>query len=276
MDLLNRLPLHDRPGRMADAPLAEGKTRSGGWQRLPLDGPLPSLRLASVHIWLASLDDPPCPPALLDATLSAAEQRQAEAFVQPIHGRRYRTARGLLRLLLGGYLGRAAATLRFAYGPAGKPRLVDANEPDPLEFNLSHSADWVLIGVTRTGPIGVDLEARRPIPEHPELARQNFARGEIAALAALPPHDRLEGFFRCWTRKEAIIKAVGTGLSMPLDQFEVSVGRDDPRLLWIGGADAATFGLWSFDRLPSLTAALALYGRPSESIDVETYTAVRQ
>jgi 4'-phosphopantetheinyl transferase len=256
---------------MAVAPLAW--TQPAAWERLPLRGPLPRLGSSAIHLWLASLDEPPCVVTSLDAVLSEEEQRRANRFLRPQDGRHYRVGRGLLRQLLGAYLGVGAASLRFAYGRAGKPRLQDDSESSAWTFNLSHSGGWVLIGITRLGQIGVDLEAIRPIPDHADLARQTFAPGEVAALSDLPPADRLPGFFRCWTRKEAVVKALGAGVSMPFDRFEVSITRNEPRLVSINGADARTFRLWSFDPLPSFSAALALYGEQTSPVHIATYRA---
>jgi 4'-phosphopantetheinyl transferase len=157
--------------------------------------------------------------------------------------------------VLARYLDRAPATLRFDYGPRGKPLLPGT----PLSFNLSHSADRALLAVTREARLGVDIERIRPV-DHERIARRFFAPAEAARLAALPERRRAAAFFAGWTRKEAFMKAVGEGLSLPLDSFEVSL--DGPAVLLRAAAGVATD--WSLLELhvpEGFTAALALEGR---------------
>src|SRR5262249_20133919 len=125
-------------------------------------------------------------------------------------------ARGVLRCLLGGYLNRHPGRVQFRYGARGKPAL----EPDAgIEFNLAHSGGLAVLAFASGCPIGVDLEQIRPIPELREIAARFFCAEEAAEIASLPSGERQRSFFRCWTRKEAYIKATGDGLSAPLDQF---------------------------------------------------------
>ena len=130
-------------------------------------------------------------------------------------------ARGILRALLGRYLGVEGERLRFREeGRYGKPVLAGEFEA-ALRFNVSHSGDVALYAVSGEREVGVDVERIRPDVEVERIAEQFFSGGEIAALRALEGRDRLEGFYRCWTRKEAYVKATGRGLSLPLDSFDV-------------------------------------------------------
>lgn len=229
----------------------------------------------TVHVWRFSLDDPPYPHSLLAAHLSADEQSRAAKFVFERDRRRFESGRGVLRALLGAYLGREPATLRFDYGSAGKPALAPDELDRRLAFNVSHSQAWALFGVTGLDTIGVDLEAVRNIADLEDIARRNFSPGEIDALLALPEHERQDAFFRGWARKEAYVKALGSGLSTPLDRFEVSLAAGETAsLLSIdGSADAAlAWTLWGFKPHPGAWAAIAVRGR---GLDLFPYDLIR-
>lgn len=226
----------------------------------------------AVHVWRFSLDDPPHPHALLAAYLSADERSRAARFMFERDRRRFESGRGLVRAVLGAYLGREPATLRFDYGSAGKPELVHDGGARRLAFNVSHSQEWGLVGVTGFGPIGVDLEVVRNIADIDDIARQNFSSGEIEALLAVPDPDRTGAFIRCWTCKEAYVKALGAGLSTPLRGFEVSLAAGEPAsLLSIeGSADAASaWTLWGFKPQPDAWAAVAVRRRGLEMFAFE-------
>jgi 4'-phosphopantetheinyl transferase len=130
--------------------------------------------------------------------------------------------RGRLRELLARELGGEAAALKFSYSDHDKPFLDGA----PLHFNLSHSDGIAALGVSERHELGVDVEFIRPLKE--DIAARYFSRAEMAALAKLADDDQLEGFYRCWTRKEAVVKAIGEGLSRALDSFDVTVAKNAP------------------------------------------------
>jgi 4'-phosphopantetheinyl transferase len=182
-----------------------------------------ALGAQDVHLWLLSLDSPPFPFEELAATLDRDERHRAARFHFDRDRRRFESGRGLLRHLMGRYTGTDPAALCFAYGPQGKPSLTGEAGPTRVEFNLSHSSGWALLGVTRGRAIGVDLKAARHVPELEDIARRTFAPAEANQVLHLPPVQRTEWFYACWTRKEAFVKAVGGGLSVALDRFEVSV-----------------------------------------------------
>jgi 4'-phosphopantetheinyl transferase len=128
--------------------------------------------------------------------------------------------RGALRFLLGTYTGIGAAAVRFRFGPKGKPMLAKSA---PVKFNLAHSGEIALVGVTLDCEIGVDVERVRAIDDMKQIAHHFFCLEEANELMTLRPIEREAAFFRCWTRKEAFIKATGEGLNEPLDRVQVTL-----------------------------------------------------
>ncbi|MDP9051403.1 MAG: 4'-phosphopantetheinyl transferase superfamily protein [Acidobacteriota bacterium] len=126
-------------------------------------------------------------------------------------------------------------TVVFNYGPKGKPSLAG----DPIHFNVSHSENRALFAFCTTTALSVDVEAVRPLPDMLQVARSTFSISELKALEALAPEIQYQAFFRCWTRKEAFVKALGDGLSYPLERFSVSL--DEPaHLIHVDGEPAAS------------------------------------
>jgi 4'-phosphopantetheinyl transferase len=182
----------------------------------------PPLAPDEVHVWRVALEQPPAGFARLAARLSPDERRRAARFRFERDRRRYQVAHGALRELLAGYLDHETERLVFVEGAHGKPVLAPPHGAE-LRFNLSHSGELALCAVSRRREVGVDLEQVRELSDADALARRFFAEAESAALAALPAAERLPAFFRCWTRKEAYLKAVGAGLLLALDGFQVSL-----------------------------------------------------
>lgn len=211
------------------------------------------LRPGEAHLWLLSLADPPLPAQQLAGMLSGDERDRASRFHFEADRRHFEAGRGLLRWVLGHYAGVDPASVQFSYAPNGKPCLT--HPESALQFNLSHSGGWALIGLTLGQQIGVDLEVMRDLPELLNIARTNFAPAEVEALLQLPPELRQAGYFACWTRKEAYIKAVGAGLSLRLDQFEVSVDPGQPAVLRAIGGSAAAARDWTLLGLRPFDAA---------------------
>ena len=137
--------------------------------------------------------------------------------------------RGILRALLGRYLDCDPAEIRFHYGPNGKPALVSPASADVLHFNLAHSDGLALYAFTRLGDVGIDVERIRDLPDWPHVAEAAFSPRELAQLKACPPERQREEFFRAWTRQEAVLKALGTGLggSAATQHSDVSSKRGD-------------------------------------------------
>lgn len=216
-----------------------------------------------VHVWRAVLDqDPSRIDSLLD-TLAEDERARAERFYFQTDRERFIVARGALREILGGYLKKAAKSVSFCYGPHGKPALARDSGGNAIRFNLSHSQGVALYAVTRGREIGVDLEFIREGLEIEQLAERFFSQREIAAFRGLPVGLRKHAFFLCWTRKEAYIKARGEGLSLPLDQFDVSLIPGEPAALLRTQADPDEALCWSLTELsigPDYVSAVAVKG----------------
>jgi 4'-phosphopantetheinyl transferase len=193
----------------------------------------------------------------LERVLSREELERASRFRFPQLTSAYVITHGVLRLLLARYLDRDPAGISFVQGVQGKPALSKA---PPVEFNLTHSEGMAAVAVTIGCPLGVDLEHLRPLPDMEEIAGRYFCPEEAAELLSLAPGEREQAFFRCWTRKEAYIKAVGDGLSCPLDSFQVTIQADMPaRLVHIAGdrVAAARWTLHDLSLAPDYIAALA-------------------
>ena len=233
------------------------------------DFPPKTLILASnaVHVWRASLHVSTSYLNTLEGTLTADERARAERFYFQKHRERFIAGRGLLRNILSRYLDKAPDQLRFCYNSYGKPSLTKETGAEELSFNLSHSHEMALYAVTRRREIGIDIEYFRPDVEAEKLAERFFSPREAAVLRALPEHLRKEGFFNCWTRKEAYIKAEGEGMSIPLSAFDVSLTPGEPVALLRGQKHPQETSRWSLQALnpaPGYAAALAVKGHDWE------------
>ncbi|MCJ2081339.1 4'-phosphopantetheinyl transferase family protein [Methylobacterium sp. J-090] len=190
--------------------------------------------------------------------LDGRERDRADRFLRAQDRDRLIACHAALRLILAGLLDADARTLAFARSPSGKPELAGP-EAERLRFNLSHSGEHALVAVSTTARIGVDVEVPRPMPDALRIARAHFHPREVAALAACGPAIEA-GFYACWTGKEAFVKAVGAGLSMPLDGFAVAIPPAPPAILEIGGrnAPAAAWTLTALAPAPGVTGAVAI------------------
>lgn len=241
-------------------------TRASDWNPARLADAPPLRDAGEAHVWLLALDDPPWPQDELCGLLDAAESQRAERFHFPHDARRYRAAHGLLRLLLAHYTRVAACDIGFSLGPAGKPGLAGPAAQSGLAFSLSHSGDLALVGLTCAPCIGVDIERGRPMPDQDAIAASHFAPTELRAWRALPAALRADAFFAAWTRKEAYVKALGGGLSIPLTAFEVALDPRQPAALLavfddLSAADRWT--LWSEPARPGVWAAAAIQHNPA-------------
>lgn len=189
-----------------------------------------------IHVWHAALDCEEKVICRLQATLSLEEKARADRFHFANDRNRFVAARGLLRELLGRYLRRAPADLEFSYGRHGKPVLSGENPSSGLCFNVSHSAGLAVYAFARERNLGIDVEHVRPESAGEDIAQHYFSAREVNDLRTLPPEARAEGFFHCWTRKEAYLKATGMGLQIPLDSFSVSLLPEKPAE-FLGGVD---------------------------------------
>jgi 4'-phosphopantetheinyl transferase len=181
----------------------------------------------TVHLWLAELDRPEDHEVRALALLSADERQRAMRFHFERDRRRFTIARAALRVLLGRYVGRPAADIAFVYGANGKPAIANQGP----QFNLAHSGELAAIAVSDRSPLGVDVESLDRTVDCEALMGSFGSAMERAAFAELPPENRRIAFFHWWTRKESVLKALGAGLSLPLDGFDVSILPGDARLV---------------------------------------------
>lgn len=223
----------------------------------------PVLGEREVHVWRFTLDPSDERIARCETTLSADEGRRAARFRGPGLRRRYVAGRGGLRSLLACYTRARPETLAFSYGAHGKPSLVEA--PPRFEFNLSHSHGLALCAVSTVGTLGVDLEQIRPMEEDGrKLIGRFFSAVEQVEFLGLAEGERLGAFFRGWTRKEAFLKAVGTGLATVLDSFDVTLGPSVAAALLRFENDPAAAARWSLHDIDlglGFAAALAVESR---------------
>jgi len=184
---------------------------------------------ADLHIWAIELQDADSIVAACHSLLSDEEKARAARFYQEQHRRKYTLAHGVLRTLLGSYLGASPAAIQFRFGHARKPFLAGNAT---LQFNLSDSGDLALIGFAHACDLGVDVEFMKRMTDMESIARRFFSPEECSELLSLDLAERTDAFFRCWTRKEAYLKALGDGLAAPLDGFQVTLRPDqEPRLV---------------------------------------------
>jgi 4'-phosphopantetheinyl transferase len=203
-----------------------------------------------VHLWQIDLAAVAPAEKRWQKTLSTDEQARAARFHFERDRQHFTATRALLRTLLAGYVGAQPADLVFRYSEKEKPSLDPQASHDPVEFNVSHSGTAALLAFARGRALGVDIEIIREDFDPAALAHRFFSKHEQSQLAALDPSEKYSGFFRCWTRKEAYIKAVGTGLSLPLDQFDVSLRPGDKQALLATRPEASDAAEWSLGEVP--------------------------
>jgi 4'-phosphopantetheinyl transferase len=214
------------------------------------------MRENELHVWRVELGA--MREAASDAVLSEMERHRARQFRFERDRRRYVAAHVALRRILAGYLEAAPASLQFSTTDHGKPELADG--PD-LRFNLSHSGDCALVAVTWGRRVGVDIEQHRDDLECMALARTFFSRQEIRELEQVCASERRRAFFDCWTRKEAYVKAVGLGLSHPLDAFSVPSQADlDEPFALSSPVDGIDWRLWALKTRADCSAAVVIEG----------------
>jgi len=213
-----------------------------------------------VHVWRAPLDQP-VPPGF-DRILSEAELKRARRFRFERDCSHFIVAHGLLRIILSRYVGVEPSRLCFCSNLYGKPALVASSAQAAVRFNLSHSEGLVLYAIARDREVGIDLERIQTDFAFEQIGEQFLSLREAAELDALPTCLRREALLTWWTRKEAFVKARGQGLSMPLDQFSVSLAPSQPARLYTHEPGEALH--WSLqDIMPGFgyVATLAVEGR---------------
>ncbi len=221
----------------------------------------PGLAPGELRLWTIPLDPSPAAVVALSKLLSPDEQERAARFRFEQHRRRYAVGRGALRRLLGRELGIAPEAVAFDYGPRGKPFLAARHAASGLQFNLSNSEELALVGFLYGREIGVDVEYLKPMPDAEEIGERFFSIPERRVLRELAADQKEIGFFNAWTRKEAYLKAVGEGLAVALDSFDVTLAPGEPaRMLALNG-DAAAGARWYYlhiDPAPKYVGAVAI------------------
>jgi 4'-phosphopantetheinyl transferase len=216
-----------------------------------------------VHVWHAYLAPFVVELPQLEELLSADERDRAHRFTRPSDRADFGVARALLRRLLEGYGVGRAGDICLNYSAEQKPSIGASHAAGWIEFNVSHSHGLAVYAFAHSRAVGIDVELVRPLRDADDIVAQQFATEEKAAYAALPPDQRLRGFFAAWTRKEAFLKAMGDGLGRPLNSFAVTLDPDErARLLRVDGdADAPdqwTLADWTLP--PSYQVSIAVRG----------------
>jgi 4'-phosphopantetheinyl transferase len=226
------------------------------------DDPLFDLSNGRIEVWHVKVAAPDILIHQLAPLLSSDENDRAARFQFARHRNAFVVVRGVLRGLLARYTGVSPADVIFEYGPNGKPSLPGSK----IEFNISHTQDIAVLAFTQGCALGIDVECIRPVEQMMQIAARFFSPAEAQELAALPEEQRERAFFLCWTRKEAYIKAVGNGLSMPLNEFQVTLKENEPaRFVRIGEENpvSSEWILHNLDLLfPAYAAAIAYRGAP--------------
>lgn len=237
-----------------------GEAEHNVWQ-IPTDWP--TLEVDQVHLWHVDLDQTAGVVMGYSRVLAPDEESRAERFRFERHKRRFIVGRAVLRKVLGSYLDLNPAQVSFGYGHKGKP-FVDSSINPLLRFNLSHTDELMVLAVSLKREIGVDVEFMRPISDIDQLADHCFSETELRTFRQVSARHRRAAFFRCWTRKEAYIKAIGDGFSAPLKGFDVSLLPGAEACLLRVEADPGEVERWSmcaFEPAPDVQGALVAAGK---------------
>ncbi len=234
------------------------------------------LRTGEAHVWQTRTDFAPAHMDYLTHALTEKERDKAGRFRFESDRRRYIIAHGFLRTLLGAYAQTSPEQLIFDAGPYGKPYLLPqsgscAQNNVRVFFNLSYSHEMILLAVTLDGEVGADVEFMRPIADIDVIAQHFFSQEEQANLVSLPEEQKVAAFYTCWSRKEAVIKAVGLGLAMPLDSFTVSLQADTPRHTVCVFANGAPQSWWNIYALPPVQDYALALAMQSSNITIKCF-----
>ena len=223
---------------------------------------------SGVDVWAVRLAAPAAVSRAFRSLLSPQEMSRADRSHQAHLKASYEVSHGVLRVLFSQYLKRGPREVEFTLGRAGKPALRGDSR---LRFNMSHSGGLAAYAFTLDCEIGIDIEEVRTMPDLEPVAQHYFCGAEAAELLAIPDERRRqEAFYRCWTRKESYIKAIGDGLSVPLDRFQVTFSPDSAARLVHIGHDAGAASAWTLEHLepaPGYVGALA-YRAPARPVEL--------
>jgi 4'-phosphopantetheinyl transferase len=227
----------------------------------------PALDTEQVHLWRSGLDFDAISISRFHEDLSEDEADRSARFKFDRDRNHFIAARGILRELLGMYLELPPRAVRFEYGTRKKPRLHSEFQTTDLRFNVSHSGGIAVFAFALGREIGVDVELVRPSFANREVAERYFSPSEVAEWRALSTENQTEGFFLCWTRKEAYVKARGEGLYIPLNEFDVSLTPGEP--VTLRSSDGDRWKLSSFDPGHQCAGAMVVEGKDWECLQWE-------
>lgn len=226
-----------------------------------------------IHVWGWTLEESSAGLPAEVSLLDAEELGRFHRFRFDSDRARFAIAHANLRRILSAYLGRANDDLRFLSNQFGKPELAGESSANTIRFNLSHSRNIALLALSLGIEVGVDVEELRPI--EPETAKHSFSPAELSALGTLQGEEWLQGFYRCWTRKEAILKGEGVGLNVPLDGFDVSLLPGKLAELLQTRSSARLHHRWILHDLRPAERAAAALAVASAEAKVYCFTLVR-
>lgn len=228
---------------------------------LAVERDLPALSAGELRLWSIPLDPSPGAVEALTKLLSPDERERAARFRFDVHRRRYIVGRGALRRLLGRELGVSPEAVGFDYGPRGKPFLAARHGRPDLQFNLSNSEELALAGFFFGHEVGVDVEFLKPMPDAEEIGERFFSIPEREVLHRVAADRKEIAFFNAWTRKEAYLKAVGEGLAVALDSFDVTLAPGEPAKMLALNGDPRAAERWFYlhlDPEPRYVGAVAI------------------
>jgi 4'-phosphopantetheinyl transferase len=240
------------------------------WEPSEIEASRPALdaREDGIEVVVTRLRAGPDAARAAAALLSDAERRRASGFAFGRDARRFIVVRAQLRLLLAERLGARPESVELVCGAHGKPAIAPPSVDSDLRFNVSRRDEFAVYALSWGREVGIDVEAIRLIRDADAIAARLFSPRENEAYRALDPRDKPLGFFNCWTRKEAFVKALGEGLSHPLDRFDVSLAPREPaRILRVGSTpgDRCAWRLVSFSPAPGFAAAVVAECRGSRA-----------
>jgi len=217
-----------------------------------------SLGPYDVHVWCIPLDVGAAAVNRLARSLSIDERTRAQRFRAERDARRYIAAHGALRRLLARYMNEREDRIEFRYGASGKPAVECPVGATRIRFNMSHSGSIALIALCARAEIGIDVEQVRDISDAAGVVHTFFTPDEAQRWRALPASGRTQAFYDGWTRKEALVKAVGDGLSMALDSFEVPLNPGESGTITLPRQGALAWSILDVSPSPGYSAALAI------------------
>ena len=251
------------------------ETRNTSSYLTPWNPPPDDLRLSAEHVdvWRISASFQNDELAKLESVLSVDQRARAKRMRVSEKRRQYIIAQGLTRMLIGERVGADPRALEFDRGPNGKPYLGGRFADVGIQFNMTHTSHLALVALTLNREVGVDIERIRENLQWEKLARRYFSPLEYRDYSKLPESVRLRAFFTCWTRKEAVLKAIGTGLGGGLASFDVSVDPDAPPALLDNRWNGRFHGNWTLDQLRPGAGYVATLATERDGFDVRCWEA---